>query len=262
MLAVAALCVVLGTWQVARERDKHAANDNLRRNNHAPVAPITSVLPVLGNAATPRADAVQFRQVTATGTYDAAHQSLVRQRSVDWRDGYLVLTPLRTSDGVLLVIRGLIAAGPTAAVSAPPAPGGQVSITGRVRPAESRSDRASELPGGQVETINPTQQQSRLGVPLFAGSVDLGPDQPGTQGLIAMPAADLSNPAGGAIEPQHIAYVIQWYLFAALALAAPLAMARAEGRRAGGELDAEPSLVAPADERAVRLADRYGRPVR
>ena len=80
-----------------------------------------------------------------------------------------------------------------------------------------------------------------------------------------MPAPDLSNPAGGALEPQHFAYVIQWYLFAILALAAPFVMARAETRdRPTGEIDAEPvfqTAAAPSrtDLRAATLADRYGR---
>ncbi len=47
-----------------------------------------------------------------------------------------------------------------------------------------------------------------------------------------LPAPDLSNPAGGAVEPQHLAYVIQWYLFALLALAAPFLIARHEVREA------------------------------
>lgn len=263
MVAVAALCVLLGTWQIARESSKHTANDDLRRNAHLPVAPVTSVLPLLGTGQPPTSDAVRYRHVTATGSYDSVHQALVRQRSVDGQDGYLVLTPLRTPEGTLLVVRGLLAATPTAAVSAPPVPVGQVSITGRVQPAESGSDRASLLPAGQIETINPQEQQARIGSAMFAGFVELDAEQSGAQDLVAIPTPDLSNPAGGAVEPQHIAYVIQWYLFAALALAAPLVMARAEGRRTeDDELDAEPSPNVATDERAIRLADRYGRSLR
>jgi hypothetical protein len=73
---------------------------------------------------------------------------------------------------------------------------------------------------------------------------------------------DLSNPAGGALEPQHFAYIVQWYLFAALALAAPFAMARAERRerRPAEEFDAVPSPeLTPEQARQAKLADRYGR---
>jgi hypothetical protein len=108
----------------------------------------------------------------------------------------------------------------------------------------------------------------------------------------------LSNPTGGAAEWQLLAYVVQWYAFAALALLAPFLFSRADVRDArhrflgvdedANELDAAvPAALAagsPAEtsggelavrgsgalarrgesdadrwERAVRLADRYGR---
>src|SRR6185436_4318639 len=65
-------------------------------------------------------------------------------------------------------------------------------------------------------SINASEQSSRLGEQVYDGYVELSAGQPGTSGLVAIPEPDLSNPAGGAAEPQHLAYVIQWYLFAAL----------------------------------------------
>jgi cytochrome oxidase assembly protein ShyY1 len=149
-----------------------------------------------------------------------------------------------------------------------------VTVEARVQPPESRHDQAALLGGRQVESINPGDQARRLGTRVYDGYAQLDPHQPGTAGLTALPGPDLSNPAGGALEPQHFAYVIQWYLFAALALAAPFAMARAElkQRRARGPdaedefADAapapEPAPVQPAlseeERRAAKLADRYG----
>jgi cytochrome oxidase assembly protein ShyY1 len=130
-----------------------------------------------------------------------------------------------------------------------------------VQPAETRADRAEALPAGQVESINPRQQAARLDAPVLDGYVELLDGQPGAAGLTPIPAPDLSNPAGGAVEPQHIAYIIQWYLFAGLALAAPFVMARAEQRRESREID-DIRPESPADVRAARLADRYGRPAR
>ena len=47
----------------------------------------------------------------AEGTYDLGRQLLVRERTVDGVVGFLVLTPLRTTSGVaLLVVRGFVAA--------------------------------------------------------------------------------------------------------------------------------------------------------
>jgi cytochrome oxidase assembly protein ShyY1 len=174
--------------------------------------------------------------------------------------GYLVLTPLRTSTATVLVVRGFISSGGlTGGVTAPAPPSGPETIVGRVMPAETASDKAAQLPVGQINSINTSEQASRLGAQVYDGYVELSAGQPGTQGLVAIPEPDLSNPAGGAAELQHLAYVLQWFLFAALALAAPIVMARAERRRVSPELDDE-APITPSDAKAARLADRYGRP--
>jgi cytochrome oxidase assembly protein ShyY1 len=136
-----------------------------------------------------------------------------------------------------------------------------VTITASTHGPETRDDAATELSDRQVESINPAQQAARLDVPVYDGYAALQAGQPGTRGLTAIPAPDLSNPAGGALEPQHFAYVIQWYLFALLALAAPVVMARAESRQQPtGEIDDDVATAEPtsAELRAAKLADRYG----
>jgi cytochrome oxidase assembly protein ShyY1 len=272
MLLLASLCVLAGTWQIVRLEGKVGANDQLRHNAHAAAVPVASVLPLAGGpGAAPRAHQIQFRTVQITGSYDTRHQGLVRQRTVDDSTGFLVLTPLRTAAGTLLVVRGFVpdAASTVAAPAVAAPPGGTVRVTARLQPAESRHDQAAQLPNRQLESINTSDQAARIGNPVFDGFAELLPGQPGTAGLTAIPRPDLSNPAGGAIEPQHIAYIIQWYLFALLALAAPIAMVRAETRQhddrdfdqARGPA-AEQTPDPPTQDRAAKLADRYGRPVR
>ena len=271
MLLVATICVLAGTWQIARLAGKVQANDKLRGNAHAAAVPVEQVLPVIGRGSRPSDNKVQFRKITASGVFDAAHTSLVRHRTVNDNNGFLVLTPLRSGSGTLLAVRGFIATTSTdpAALHVPAPPSGTVTVTARVEPGETRNDAASSLTGGQVESINPVQQARRLGTSTYHGYGELLPGQPGVGALVAMPDPDLSNPAGGAIEPQHIAYIIQWYLFALLALAAPFAMVRAETRHhPSGEFDASAPGPVPAAKRtpeqvrAAKLADRYGRPVR
>lgn len=270
MAVVAAICIGAGIWQLTRLEQKITANDALRHNAHASTAQVQTVLPT---GAPVKRDTVEFRTVTATGTYEPEHQVLVRHRNVNSTNGYLVLTPLRTSHATLLVVRGFVAdTGTVPAVAGPPS--GTVTVVGWVRPPESRSDKFAQLDGRQVESINPGEWTARLGTPVFSGYVELNDGQPGTNGLTPMPPPDLSNPAGGAVEPQHLAYVIQWFLFAALAMAAPFAMARADRKHAqqaisqGQQLDeldqvaAEPVSDPITDTeraRAERLADRYGR---
>lgn len=274
MIIVAAVCVAAGTWQIARLQSKADANNRLRHNAHAATAPVDSVLPIVGQGKTPSSHSIEYRSVTATGTYDAQHTALVRHRSVDSNIGYLVMTPLTTSDGTLLVVRGFLAPPSSGAVPVPPlAPAGTVTVTAHLRPGESKNDQAAHLTQGQIESINPSEQAARLGEPVFAGYGELAEGQPGSAQLVAMPKPDLSNPAGGAVEPQHLAYIIQWYLFALLALAAPIAMVRAETREHhrsdDDEFDNEPAAAAqptadptPEQLRAAKLADRYGRAVR
>lgn len=271
MLVVATVCVLAGTWQIARLDVKVGANDELRHNARAAAVPVGVVLPLVGAPdAPPPAHRVQFRTVRVTGTYDPRREGLVRERSVASDTGYLVLTPLRTAEGALLVVRGFISDSnaTVAAPSIPAPPGGQVTVTARAQPAETRHDQAVQLGNGQLESINPGEQATRIGEPVFDGYAELLPGQPGAAHLIAIPAPDLSNPAGGAVEPQHFAYIIQWYLFALLALAAPFAMVRAETRRPddrdfdetrGPAIERTP--LTPEQDRAARLADRYGRAV-
>ncbi len=270
MVIVAIVCVGAGTWQIARFQQKVHENDDLRANARAATVAPRDVLPLVGDGANPSQGRVEFRTVEATGTYDVAAQSLVRSRTLGDENGYLVLTPLRTGDAVLLVVRGFVALPASGGVPSPQAPpAGEVTVRARVQGPETRHDAAAQLSAHQVESINPAEQARRLGVPVYNGYAELEAHQPGTAGLQAIGKPDLSNPAGGALEPQHFAYVIQWYLFALLALAAPFAMARAEGKQRAREFGLDPAAPAEPDagevtdeqRRAAKLADRYGRPV-
>lgn len=261
MLLIATICVLLGVWQMARLSSKHHTNIVLRRNAHAAPVEVTTLLQPTG--AVPSRTDVQFRSATATGTYDATHQSLLRNQQINDDNGYLVVTPLHMRGATFLVVRGFIT-GASATVTAPPPPSGQVSVTTRLWPSQTAPDKAQQLSRGQVESINAVQQAARLGSPVLNGYGELLSGQAGTAGLTVIPPPDLSNPAGGVPEIQHLAYVIQWFLFAALALAAPIAMARAELGRPEGEIDdedrpGEPTERTEDEVRAAKLADRYGR---
>jgi cytochrome oxidase assembly protein ShyY1 len=261
MVVIAAVCVSAGTWQIARYEQKASANSELRRNAHSTTDPVASVLPVYSEAPAMTRDQLEFRRITATGTYDVTGQAAVRERQVNDDTGYYILTPLHTSTGVtLLVVRGFISNDTWTATGGriPAPPAGPVTVQGRVEPADTGSDKAAELPRGVLDSINVGDEVGRSGARTYDGYATLDDGQPGTSGLTTIPPPDLSNPAGGALEPQHLAYVIQWYLFAALALAAPFAMVRADRKRAPTELGMETTVEAPTTVED-KLADRYGR---
>ena len=268
MILVALACTAAGSWQVFRLAQKAGWNSELRHNAHAAPTPIDGFVPLTNSTAKVSSHRIQFHAVTATGSYDATHGALVREATVDNESGFFVLTPFDTADGVLLVVRGFVAQTVTSAAvpAAPAPPTGTVTITARLQPGETRNDGAGALTG-QLEAINPRQQATRLGRPVYNAYAELVSGSSGVGSLTPIPFPDLSNPAGGAIEPQHLAYVIQWFLFALLALAAPVVMARAETRhRAVTELDTvttapvDPSPAeSDAERRRAKLADRYGR---
>jgi cytochrome oxidase assembly protein ShyY1 len=247
-VALAVGCTAAGVWQWHRYGEKRQANATLRHNDAEAAAPLDTVLAV-GRPVRPDQ---RFRIVSATGRYDAAGQVLVRQRVVDGRTGFLVLTPLRTAGGTdLLVVRGFVAAtgAATQSPAVPDPPAGTVTLTGRVQESE-RGPEPAGLPPGQVEHIDVSTLGARLGAPVYGGYVERvssTPREPAA--LVAIPPPDLSNPAGGALEGQHLAYVVQWFFFALLALALPVVLAvldrRAEAA-AGEQRDPRDESSAPA----------------
>lgn len=249
---VAIICAAAGTWQIARFNEKRHANHELHANNNDATANVAAVLgPATNQTATGTAD--KYRHVTATGQFLTGHEVLVRGQTVGNDVGYLVLTPFQTGSGVFLVVRGFVdqssAAIDTPTVTA--APTGTLSITARLEPANTKPDRLGSLPRNQVESIDPVSQAKRLGAPVWNAYGELLAGQPGTANLTVLPEPDMSNPAGGAEEPQHAAYVVQWYLFAGLALALPFVLAAAERRRdeeEGEDADSEGSTPASDGE--------------
>jgi cytochrome oxidase assembly protein ShyY1 len=298
MFVIALGCVVAGTWQISRYEQTGRINRVLDANAHAAaVALTTGLVPLVHHGPSPSREAIRYRTVTVSGSYLPGDPELVRDQSVNGTSGYYVLSPLRAADGIVLVVRGFVPDGgqdvPPTTIAAPPT--GTVQVTGRLQTPSSTNDGASELSHNEIESINPSDQAARIDDQVYNAYLTLNANQPGTDGVTALPEPDLSNPAGGAVEPQHLAYIIQWYLFALLALVAPFAIARHEvaeaqqrflgidparrelgddrpqltsgesapgaavAVRASGEL-ARPDEPTPAEwQRAAQLADRYGR---
>jgi cytochrome oxidase assembly protein ShyY1 len=221
-LVLGSACGAAGVWQWHRFGQKKTADDQLRAAARQPVAPLDEVLPA-GRAVD---DTIRFRTVTATGQYDGSRQLVVRQRQVNDTPGFLVLTPMRTASGrTLYVDRGFVQATGAASLTpnVPDPPAGQVQVTARVLPSED-GGLGTGLPARQIEHIDVPDLAAQDGVQAYPAYAELISSTPTQQGLVALPPPDLTNPAGGAYVAQHLAYVVQWFLFSAFALAGPVVL--------------------------------------
>jgi cytochrome oxidase assembly protein ShyY1 len=228
-LLIAVVCCLAGVWQYHRWHYKHATNAELRASAAAAPAPAGQLL----STERPLPPADRYRTVTARGSWDAAGELYVRQRQVNAALAYLVVTPLRTDGGTLLVVRGWQPAtgSATQRPATPAPPPGEVAVTGRAYPSEP-GGLGNALPDRQIQRIDAPEIGNRLGSTVYDGYVELASQRPDPGTLPVLPPPDLVNPAGGADEWQHLAYVVQWFCFAALALAAPVLLAVLEERDA------------------------------
>lgn len=199
--AFAVMAYLLGQWQWGRYEDRSARADRIEANYDAPPVAIDGVL---DSAPVPLQR--EWTRVTATGTYDDEHRYLVRNRPHDGTYGYEVVVPLRLDDGTaVLVDRGWVPnsdEGATVAPQVAPSPGGEVTVTGWVRPSEPADSR--DLPQGQTYNIDVPTLAERSELDLRGGYLILQED-----GGSERPAP-LERPDTG-IGP-HMAYAIQWWL--------------------------------------------------
>ncbi|MFF1833177.1 SURF1 family protein [Streptomyces sp. NPDC058231] len=220
--------VELGFWQLHRHEHRVAQNSLISRNLKAkPVAVATLTSP---GHTVPLSD--YWRAVTATGTYDTEHEVVVRRRtSTDGAIGFHVLIPLDLKGGgTVLVNRGWVptADDQRAFPDIPAVPKGEVTVTGRLKADETTGTSGikdlSDLPDRQVMLINSAQQARALSRPVLGGYIEqTGPEPAGdVPELIAAPDDSSIGP--------HMAYAVQWWLFASGVPVGYVVLARREKR--------------------------------
>ncbi|RSS80878.1 SURF1 family protein [Streptomyces sp. WAC06614] len=212
-LVLIPVMIKLGFWQYHRHEHRVANNRLIAESLAARPVPVTEL--TSAGHIVPRSD--YWRTVTATGTFDTAHEVVVRMRTnADDRVGFHVITPLLLADGrAVLVNRGWVAGGddPQDYPPVPAAPTGEVTVTGRLKADETSGSSGikdrSGLPDRQVMLINSEQQARALGRPVLGGYLELTDPVPPDRKPEPVGAPDHDS-----IGP-HMAYAVQWWLFAA-----------------------------------------------
>lgn len=217
MAAAVLLFVLLGNWQLGRATAKRVIDEQFSRAEApVPLPPAAIAVP-------------RYQRVTASGSYDADHQFLLDNMSEAGQAGVHVLTPLLLSDGnAVLVDRGWAPFGATRE-SLP-----DVEVGSERRTISGRLD---ELPRPGIELAAPEGQgwprmvsyphmkelAAALGRDLHPQRILLDPRDP--DGYVR------NWLVPGTTYLRHLSYAIQWFAFAAMAIAIWFA----QGLRRGGE---------------------------
>lgn len=208
--AAVLLFVLLGNWQLGRAAARRVIDEQFSRAETTLLLPPASI-------AVPR-----YQRVTASGSYDTDHQFLLDNMSEAGQAGVHVLTPLLLSDGnAVLVDRGWVPFGAT-----------RDSLPDVAVPATARTvaGRLDELPRPGIELAAPAgkgwprlisyphmqELAAALGRELYPQPVLLDSREP--DGFIR------NWQVPGTTSVRHLGYAIQWFAFAATAIAIWLAL--------------------------------------
>ncbi|MGW1408556.1 SURF1 family protein [Streptomyces sp. NPDC002403] len=213
-------CVFMGTWQLGRFEDRvqtHDAAEKQPAPGSRPAKPIDELLPV---------DTVTSgRPATATGRY--ADQFLVPGRKLDDRSGFYVLNMLRTDSGKALpVVRGWLPGKP-GSTDVPPAPTGEVTVTGDLQASENAGttgvDTTGGLPDGQLGMISAASLINLVPYDVYDAWVTLqdagaGAGDKAAGALRPVPAAQAQGTGLDLKAFQNLGYTGEWFVFAGFVL--------------------------------------------
>lgn len=203
---------LLGVWQLSRLEERRERNERIRIAQEAAPVELSVLL-----AETDDLAELEWRRVVVTGSYLLEGEAVLVGRSHKSQAGNNLLTPLELSSGAVIVVnRGWIPFeldDPPIAAAAPPS--GDVEVSGTLRPDEG----AGLLGGGDGEF---SERLGSIDLDRFAGAAEIGTVLPlylhlesrePSQGELPepVPLPDLS-------EGPHLAYAVQWFLFAGIVL--------------------------------------------
>jgi surfeit locus 1 family protein len=224
VVVVAAVFIRLGVWQLNRLDERREENTIGESRLGAEPVGLDELLELTAGDF----DEIEFRKALVSGVFDPSEEVLVRSQVELGQAGFHVITPLVTSSGsAVMVNRGWVPLTmDTPPVAAQP-PAGVVEILGWVHLTQERPPLGPVDPPGNQTVFN------RVDLDRLGGQtshelaavylVELG--ERGDELPLLLNAPDFAD------EGPHLAYAIQWFGFAAIALVGFAALFRRSLRR-------------------------------
>lgn len=222
-LALVALFVALGIWQVERRAWKHRLIATVEARIHAAPAPPPGVERWEGMSRASDG----YRRVRATGQYLRGHDTFVRA-TTELGPGYWVITPFDAGAFILLVNRGFVPA--DRRDDAPRPPIGPATVTGLLRLSEPGGGflRANDPAAGRwySRDVAAIARARRIGpvAPYFIDAdAATGPTRYPVGGLTVVRFPD-----------NHLVYALTWFALAGLSGWGGWRALRGDGDEAAG----------------------------
>ncbi len=226
-IALAAVFVRLGVWQLDRLSERRGVNE--MRASRLAEPPLQ-----LREALDAPADRVVWRRVTLTGMYDYDREVVLFGRARRGVPGVHVATPLRVSDTLaVMTLRGWLPAadGFSAELGSGRPEGGraqwleEVTVEGTALPfppVESPGTIEREIDGKEhlvMRLLEPEAIEASAPYSIAGWYMLAGGEPPAGSALRIVPSPELS-------DGPHLAYAIQWFAFALIAIVGALVFAR------------------------------------
>lgn len=212
--------VNLASWQWGRYNDRKEFNATLVARFDATTKPLEDIV------ASAIPSDIEWLPAEVRGTYLQGEDISVVNVSQNGMAGYNAITPMKMSDGrIVLVNRGFM----PLASEFPKAPSGEVTILGRIRAtAQRRTGAVSDPATGElveIQRIDIDRLQPQIEgelLPVYVQMLSSSPTDSPMLSAIADP--DFSN-------GPHLSYTIQWMIFTVCAAAGWLALVMREARK-------------------------------
>lgn len=225
ILVVAGVLIMLrlGIWQLDRLAERRASNAQIQARLDQPAVDL--------NMPDVDVNDLDYRHVRLTGTFDPAHEIVLRNQARQDQPGQHIITPLRLAGGdqAVLVDRGWIPYDQSPARYPPPV---TAVVEGVARASQTRSSWLSPADATPAPGAPPLSQWYRVDIPAIQNQVPY-PLLPVY--VQAAPAAEEGGLPARAIdldlsEGPHLGYAIQWFAFALILLGGYVALVRQRTR--------------------------------